>query len=393
MPFLGSSYKELKTVKGQKSKDEESKKTTKNTKSTTKSATIPDVDGMSDSGKSKKIRNSVITSQDANNIDSDAYTSILHSANIYKKHEIDLFNKTYRFGLFNPYGTVTNTREFLFFTKPDLAIYKRDDITGELTNGIGTRGLLDNLKSIPYWYDLADSRKRIINLLQLSADPKDNFNHLLQNQVISNLEIPSLSAETIDTPTNMYGVGFSYRGSSEASDDSCEFSLEFKDTKWLDVYYFFKTYEEYQILKHHGVIRPWKKYIENKVLHDQFAIYKFLVDEDMETILYYGKYYGVMPKSLPRDVFSSANFDNGLSYSIDFKAAFYEDMRPDIIADFNALSKDYYNTLPYRVDIYNNILDRTDNRPAKAAYVKKYTTINSPNGYVYKLKWKGSDSI
>ena len=116
-------------------------------------------------------------------------------------------------------------------------------------------------------------------------------------------------------------------------------------------------------------------------------------DEDMETILYYGKYYGVMPKSLPRDVFSTANFDNGLSYSIDFKAAFYEDMRPDIIADFNALSKDYYKSLPYRVDVYNNILDRTDNRPAKAAYVEKYKTLNSPNGYVYKLKWKGSDSI
>ena len=57
----------------------------------------------------------------------------------------------------------------------------------------------------------------------------------------------------------------------------------------------------------------------NKIIHDQFSIYKFIVDEDMETIIYWGKYYGVYPTSLPRDAFSNSNFQDGLTFSINFK--------------------------------------------------------------------------
>lgn len=348
------------------------------------------IDNMDDGGKSASIRDKILTNADIYNLDSDAYTSLLHSNQMFSRSEIDLFNKTYRFGLLNPYGAISNAREFLFFTKPDLNIYARDDETGILQGG---PILNPSLQNYAYWRDLAKTKGRIIQALQLSADPKDNFNHLLQNQVISNLEIPGLTAESIDTPTNMYGVGFSYRGSSEASDDNPEFSLEFKDTKWLDVYYYFKSYEEYQTLKHHGTIRPWKKYIENKILHDQISIYKFLVGEDMESIIYYGKYYGVIPMTLPRDVFSSGTFDQGISYSINFKAAFFEDMKPEIIGDFNALSESYYNSLPYQIDVYNDVFNRVDNRPAKAAYIVKEESKYSPNKYVLKLKWRGSDNV
>lgn len=320
---------------------------------------------------------------------SDNFKGIMHSYNLFGRNEIDLINKTYRFGVFNPYGALTKTKEFLFFTKPDLNILYTDDSNGV----VSTNRLNPALSSRPYWKELFESRSRIIPALQQSAYRADKFNHLLQNQVISNLEVPGLSAETIETPTNMYGVGFSYRGSSESSDDTFDFTLEFKDTKWLDLYYYFKTYEEYETLKHHGTVSPYKKYIERKELHDQFSIYKFLVDEDMETIIYYSKFYGVIPKSLPRDVFGNGTFDNGISYSIDFRAAFFEELQPEIIADFNDLSKAFYNAQPYRVDIYNDVLGRADNRAAKAAYIVKEESNYSPNRFVYKLKWRGSDIV
>ena len=158
------------------------------------------IDNMDDGGKSASIRDKILTNADIYNLDSDAYTSLLHSNQIFSRNEIDLFNKTYRFGLLNPYGAISNAREFLFFTKPDLNIYARDDETGILQGG---PILNPSLQNYAYWRDLAKSKGRIIQSLQLSADPKDNFNHLLQNQVISNLEIPGLTAESIDTPTNM----------------------------------------------------------------------------------------------------------------------------------------------------------------------------------------------
>jgi hypothetical protein len=160
----------------------------------------------------------------------------------------------------------------------------------------------------------------------------------------------------------------------------------------ITVYQFFKAYEEYQTLKHHGTIGPWKGYIQDKVLHDQFSIYKFLVGEDMETIVYYCKFYGVMPKSLPRDVFSSSSFDSGLSYSIGFKCAFFDDMDPLILNDFNELSQTYYESLPYNVGIYNDVMGRIDNRPTEAAYIVSESDSRAPGGKVYKLKWKGRDT-
>ena len=345
---------------------------------------------MDDGGRSKLIRDSIILPETrVNDIESDFFTGLLHSHKLVRPGEVDEFHKTYRFGTFNPYNKLTKSREFLFFTKPDLNILARNDTTGSLTT---TNGKLNEaLEYIPFWRDLAKYRKEIIEMLQSSYKEGDNFNHLLQNNVKSNLDIPSLSAETIETPTNMHGVGFSYRGSSEASDDSFDFSLEFSDNKWLNVYLFFKAYEEYQTLKHHGAIRPWKKYIENKIIHDQFSIYKFLVDEDMETIIYYAKLYGVMPKSLPRDTFSTSDFDEGISYNIDFRAAFFDDMKPEILYDFNHISADFYSRQKYRIDIYNDVLDRADNRPATAAYVEKVPSNKSPAGFVYKLRWRGSD--
>lgn len=364
-----------------------------NSNSQNKLTPAPTTSGQDDNGVSYAISgqdalNGVTTSSDL--LNTNTLKSALHSSNLYTREEIktSLYTKTYRFGLINPYGALSNTREYLFFTKPDLHILQMDDY-----GSVISQELNEHLGYIPFWIDLWKSRRNTtIPCLQnsLSEDP---FNHLLQNQVSSNLEIPSLSSETIDTPTNMYGVGYSYRGSSEASDDNPEFSLEFKDTRYLDTYYFFKAYEEYETLKHHGVIAPSKYYTVNKILHDQFSIYKFLVDDDMETIVYFGKMYGVFPKSLPRDTFSNPNFDNGLSYSIDFKAAFYEELKPDILSDFNALSLPLYNKQPYQISPYNSILDHPDMRPAEAACVVKEYSAQSPLGYVYKLKWRGSGTI
>lgn len=353
-----------------------------------------------------------------NYMDNDLYKLALHGSNLFTRDEIDLYNNIYRFGLYNPYGAVTNLREYLFFTKPDLNIIQRDDLLGL----ISSYKLTEGLSGSAFWRELKDERPQTIDLLQNSYSP--GWNKLLQNSVISNLEIPGLEGTAIESPVNNYGVGFQYRGTSEASDDSIDFSLEFKDTKWLDVYYFFRAYEDYQTLKHHGVVSPWKGYITNRILHDQFAIYKFLVDEDMETIIYWCKLYGVMPMDLPRNVFSTADFSNGLSYTINFKAAFFEDMRKDILIDFNNLATAYnYGTLDplsivgssemnrianaragtYQLETYNSDTHTGDYRPAKSAYIAKYrrtSSTDSPYGagkyepkWVYKLKWKGDAQI
>jgi hypothetical protein len=134
---------------------------------------------------------------------------------LYQRKDIDIFGRRYRFGLFNPYDALSTTREFLFFTKPDLNIYSRNDTTGALTGEMN-----EALTNIPYWRELRTKYMDVINCLQLSKDKTNPFNNLLANMCMSNLSVPGLDAETIDTPNNMYGVGYSYRGSSEASNDN-----------------------------------------------------------------------------------------------------------------------------------------------------------------------------
>lgn len=317
------------------------------------------------------------TSPDAN-----YFTPLLHSYNRFTPSELDPFNKRFRLGYLDPYRTVSTAREYLFFTKPDLNIYDHDK---------NESVLLEYLRTQTFWTELTKAHPNVIRMLELSLDRSDPFNNLLGNTVMNNLEIPSIEAEMIDTPSNMYGVSYTYRGTSESSDNNPTFSLEFRDTKYLPVYNFFRAYEDYEVLKHHGHIPPGKYYIRNHVLNDQYAIYKFIVGEDGETILYYGKFYGVKSKSLPRDVFSNTDFTNGLSYSIDFGAAFYEDMKPYLLAEFNNLYANKWNTSTYLYDVYNPYLDAADNRPATAARVFRVASSSSPCGYVYKLKWKGND--
>ena len=61
------------------------------------------------------------------------------------------------------------------------------------------------------------------------------------------------------------------------------------------------------------------------------------------------------------------------------------------------ISASLYNSQLYQINPYNQILNRADTRCAKAAAIVKDTTsataLASPTGYVYKLKWRGSDKI
>lgn len=381
---------------------------------------------------SNEISLSRVNSQDKYS-DIPVTKSIYHGANLFAPEELKygIFNNRYRFGFLNAYQSLTACREYLFFVKPDLNIFNNSSTNARNTSdgrstsktqtgNVPLAGLNDALQMYPYWSDLYERYPDVLKCLQSSYPvdgTPDPFNHLLENTVQSNLDVPGISTRSdVETPQNVYGVGYTYRGSSEASDDTFDFSLEFKDTKYLPVYHFFKAYELYETLKHHGVIGPRSEYILNKVLHDQYAIYKFLVDEDGETIVYYAKYYGVKSRNLPRDVFNQVNFDNGVSYSIDFNAAFVEDMDPQILTDFNALSYDFWRSRKYHIDIYNDELDRADMRPAQSAIVVKesadqvgftipgitnklqkpinagdtpHSFVNVPGRTVYKLKWKG----
>ena len=288
-----------------------------------------------------------------NNVDD----GLMNSVGLYSKHDIEYskFNKYSRFGrVLNPYGRVNPGREYLFFIKPDLHIsipygssssdflYRMSGtsfVDDETRNPLAGLTLNPQLFNHPYFKELIRFHPDVVKELQYSAGSKtDPFSKLLSFSVISPLGLGESESETMDTPATLYGTHYDYLLDSESSDENYKFTLEFEDTKDLDTYHFFKAFSEYQIARKSGLVTPPSlKYYQYKMLHNTMGIYKFIVAEDMETILYWAYLWGVYPTSCPRESFEDPAFTNGLTFSVNFNAAFIEDMNPLILYQFNKL--------------------------------------------------------
>ena len=91
-------------------------------------------------------------------------------------------------------------------------------------------------------------------------------------------------------------------------------------------------------MKWWGIISPPQYCIDHKILNDHIAVYKFIVGEDGETLLYWCKWTGVFPSTIGRDTFSEIPAEGPLKITITFKVSgWFEDMDPNILSDFQDL--------------------------------------------------------
>ena len=309
--------------------------------------------------------------------------SMLRKNGLLNKKYIDnrMYSMYSKFGYNDPYNRMQNTKAVLFFTKPDLHIMSTDD---------GKRGQLAGVfASVPFFEHLLDNYPNVIKELQSGYGTETKTMCLLHNRVKDTLDLPDLTSQDIDMSSNMHGNNYEYRGSSEASDDGFTFTLEFEDTKNLDVYMLFKAYDEYERYKRLGRCRPLKKYTENKVLHDQIAIYKFTLADDMMTIIHWAKLWGCYPTSVPRSVFGNGDFSSsGLSLSISWKSAFIMDMDPFILQEFNELmlgsESPSKHTHMNTVDTHTGRINRVW---ADSAFVSVENVTSGSDKKVYRLRW------
>lgn len=274
---------------------------------------------------------------------SDIYSYIRYNG-IYDKDDIQWFNMYSRYELIEPYRIFENTKEYVFFTRPDLHLFA--DSSAEQLN--------TELSNNPYFIHMFNHKKYILQALQSSvASFESPFIPILTMASKSAMDLPSITSTVTESAANIYGTEISYLGSSEESDENHDFSMEFEETKDLYIYDLFKTWDEYERMKAQGFVSPPNlEYIFNKVLHDQISWYKFIVDNDSKTILFYAKGWGVYPKGVPRESFSDMDAMGGKQLSIPMHAEFVHDMDPLIIDDFNTLCQPYINGKK-RVPVYD----------------------------------------
>ena len=307
------------------------------------------------------------------------FDKLMRSNGIYSKGDLDWNNTFYRFPRNDPYNFLGPTKEYVFFTKPDLHIFSSND----------TSVLNSELENIPIFVDMMNRgyNKTVLRDLQYSSDTSTPFIRLLSNAKSSNIELSPINVDDTETASNMYGTKMFYRKASDRSDEEADFSIEFSDSKWLEVYLWFKLFDIYEQRKYEGKITPPRQwYIEHKVLHDQMTIFKFIVGEDGETIVHYSRKQGCYPKSVPREAFSDPSSDGGLRFSTQWKCTFQDDSDPIILAHFNKLSQSI-SAQGELVPLWDSTISGISGENVEQPFI--YTQSNTINIYkTYKLLWR-----
>ena len=319
----------------------------------------------------------------------DALIRTLWSNGIYRKQDFDDFNSFYLFPRNDPFKMVGTAKEYVFFTKPDLHIFgsRRASSMDRLSD---ITKLNPELKQVPFFNDLYSRgyKDSVLKSLQYSLDASTPFVNILSNYKNSNLDLSNITVNDEETATNIYNTRIYYRKPSDSADEEFEFSMEFKDNKYLDCYLWFKAYDIYERLKYQGKVTPTTyDYALYKALSDQMTVFKIIVGEDNETILYWAQLWGVYPKSVPRSAFSELPTDGLFRFTVDFKSTFQADMEPLSLLHFNNLS-DLYRTshVTTDLDIFDNKSMRVTGESAKIPYIVRST--NSDPHVMYLLKWR-----
>ena len=311
------------------------------------------------------------------------FLRFLRSNGIYRRSDMQLFNSFHRFPRLDPYNVVTTTREYIFFIKPDLHLY---NASGSLNPEISNNPIFSDLQSRGYQF--------VMEQLQSSVTAGQPYMNILSNRKTSNVDLPGVSADLATTNANMYGTKLNYRKGTESTDENIDFSVEFEDTKYLEIYTLFKIYDEYEKRKWYGTVSPPNKdYIINKVSHDKMGMFRFIVGEDGETILHWAQFWGVIPTSVPRDSLSDIPQDGHLKFTVSFKADFVDDLNPVTLSDFNHLSKTIScNTgcIPI-FDVTNGYVSGENVTKPYIEWPQQVNTNKTPGNYgMYKLKWGGN---
>lgn len=208
---------------------------------------------------------------------------------------------------------------------------------------------------------------------QLQKGTYHQFMHTLSNKVIS------FSPNDEYIGTEVYGKTWGgYRTTigrtNVESKSASELNITFRDDRDLNVYTIIKLWCEYISGVYRGEYSPKKENIENKVLDYASSIYYVITAEDGETILFWSKYYGTFPSTVPTTQYAWAagNIIDSSSVNIDvrFNYSFKEDCNPETIREFNYCNDNYYFNPPKSfTPIYNSSYGHTGDTWQRRPYI------------------------
>lgn len=345
----------------------------------------------------------------------DDYTTITKDSMDKIKEEFDLdidrsdtFNKFNRFRVVTPNNALVGTKGYVFFTRPDLNL-ELPDPNSLNENGGSTNSTTSTMESTNAMNDLMDAssgngtaldvtRARIStmasNLMKshstlasyLMGD-KAGVDHEfvpILGHLCTGLDIADEVLETTEYGDTYTGWKYVYGTSMIKSKTAGTMNVNFSDDNKLSIYKMIKIWCEYINAVYRGETRPKKIYLDRHILDYAISIYYFLTDNTGTNILFWTKYTGAFPTSVPSSNFadSTSSTIKNPSYSVTFAFSRKDDCNPIHLAEFNHLS-DISGGKPEGMPMYNPDTLRSTRSFAGAPFVD-----TTDGGYTYHLRFR-----
>lgn len=241
---------------------------------------------------------------------------------------LDYSSKYYnRFKMPVPDAQLQRSFAHVFFVKPSCNI--------NMNEGVAKSGDDMSLDQI-FGYAWNHSPNIVKELSAGMSNSETQFSFMLSNAAASF----SLADEYIDYDsygTSYTGYKISFGRHDAESKTAGDFTVTFQDDNNINIYRLIKLWVDYIAGTYRGMYAPKDSTIAENIMDYAGACYYILTAEDGETILFWSKYYGVFPTTVPSTQYSWSRGTLLASPEIDVKFAysFKEDYKVSTIVEFN----------------------------------------------------------
>ena len=249
---------------------------------------------------------------------------------------MDNFNRFY--AVFPDMEMPQDLKSYVFITRPEL------NLLGDSDGGYRAQGSPSNQLAADNAGDqrlqmLSATNPEILYMLTNGFSDYHDFIPYLQGRTES-LQLPDYQIRTSDFTIPFYSYKFTYPTVTNESITGGQFDITFRDDEDLRIMKLFQFWIYYMDAVMKNKMKPSRSHITNNYYDFMCSVYEIICDPTSERILYFAKYTGCYPISVPISNLSHnlrSNVDNKVSVSFNYMMV--EAFEPRIVQDFNNNSR------------------------------------------------------
>lgn len=224
----------------------------------------------------------------------------------------------------------------VFFTRPDLNLFEEGVVSNPNARFTLPSNLNAEVGSDSWFYHTYKTDPHLIASLTTAFTSMHAFNPFLSNYA-SSFDISDERLETVEHGETYTGWKVKYARHNIGSKTAGNFSISYDETNKTEVYKIHKAWVDYMAKVYRGEFRAKQRYITEKRLDYACSVYYFVCGEDGETVLFWSKYIGVFPVSVPSSQFAWSKNDiiKHPENTVEYEYSWKEDCEYASLVDFN----------------------------------------------------------